>query len=52
MTKNDKGKTSLVLVIIFGLLGIGIINAGLHDAYYFGQYEDLVPAFAFGLILV
>lgn len=39
---NNKGKMSLGIVIIFGLLGLAIIQAVIHDIYYFGQYEDLI----------
>ena len=48
MKKNDRG-IPLFLVIIFVLLGLGIINAGIHDIIFFGDYEDAV-AIPVGLI--
>ena len=47
--KNNKGEVSLPIVIIFGLLGFGIISAGISDIIHFGTTEDII-AIPVGLI--
>ncbi len=48
--RKSSGRISPILVVIFLLLGIGIIRAGIHDAIYFNEYEDLLLAVPVGLL--